>query len=169
MKRLLAVLACLTLPSAAAAQDPNHWAYIGWWDVDYLPGLRGCAATVEFDEGINFLIGIDTSSGEAELAIAVMHRAWDTISEGSSYDLTVQFDSRNPWEVDATGLRLDSLYGLLISERVDSGNAAPFANEFQRSYSMTWRYRGDNLGKLSLKDSRRALDSAIECTQAYLR
>ena len=34
MKRLLLALSLLFTPVAAQAQDPNHWDYIGWWDVD---------------------------------------------------------------------------------------------------------------------------------------
>lgn len=169
MKHFAAALALATLPLAATAEGVNHWAYVGWWDVDYYPGMRGCAATVEFDEGINFLIGIDASSGNPQLAIAVMHRNWDRISDGATYNLTVQFDGRSPWDVTASGMTLNNINGLVITEPVDSDQAAPFANEFQRSYNMTWRYQGDSLGKLSLKDSRRALDTAIECTKANMR
>ncbi len=168
MKSIAAFLLCL-LPVSASAEHANHWSYVGAWDVDYYSDLQGCGALVAFDGGTGFFIGFDTNSDQALLAIGITDPSWTGITVGDSYELTVAFDSRTPWNVTATGTEIGGDYGLVITEPVNSGSAADFASEFARSYWMTWSHRGDVLGKLSLKNSHLAFNTALDCTQSVLQ
>lgn len=164
---VLAALPLAALPVAAPAQDTAHYDWVGNWHVEYFPAMRGCVASVDFNDDTSFLIGIDTTYETPQLAIAVLNPEWSGIEDGATYDLTVQFDRRAPWDVTATGLVLDASWGLVITEPVDSQAAADFVGEFQRGNWMTLSYQDEHLGKLSLKDSWRATNSAIECTQRW--
>jgi hypothetical protein len=167
MRRLILAFALVLAPLAAAAQARSYQS-IGWWDVSYYPASAGCAATAEFDNGLVFLIGLDTSTGQLGLQVGLLHSDWGSIREDQEYQVEVKFGHRQPWSLTMYGARLDGLYGLENIWPAESDSAGNFVDEFMAATNMRWSYGGQLLGDLSLKDSRRAMNAAIECTQHYL-
>lgn len=167
MRPALLALALAALPLAGpAAAEP--YQKIGQWDVAYFPAAKGCGAVGQYDNGAVFLIGLDTTSGKVALEVGLLSREWSSILPGNQYDVTVTFGRKGPWYLTMIGAQSEDLYGLNAVWDGESDSAGRFVEEFMASMNMKWVYQGTMLGDLSLKDSRRAFNAVIECTEIYL-
>jgi len=167
MRPFALALALFLAPAAAPAQTEAYQS-IGWWEVFYSQDERGCAAVAQFDNDVVFVIGINTASGEAGLEVAIANPAWTSIVSGNEYEVTATFGRKSPWYLTMYGTQADTLYGLENLWPAESDSAGRFVDEFMASTNMRWVYAGTVLGDFSLKDSRRAFNAALECTEIYL-
>lgn len=168
MRSIFFALALLLAPAFALAQPTQHYRSVGWWDIVYFPNAEGCAALAEFENGVVFLIGLDTSSGNLALEVGILNTAWTSIQPGIDYEVIVTFGNKGPWYLTMTGAQSDELFGLNAVWDAESDSAGRFVDEFMASLNMRWVYAGTELGDFSLKDSRNAFNTALACTEANL-
>ncbi len=167
MRRLFLALAIVLVPLTAEAQSETYQK-IGWWEIVYFPGAGACSALAEFENGVYFLIGLDTTSGDLSLAVAILNQSWGSIVPGDEYEVTATFGRKGPWYLTMYGTKADELFGLEATWAADSDSAGRFVEEFMASVNMKWAYQGTVLGDFSLKDSRKAFNATLECTEVHL-
>ncbi|MGR3615330.1 MAG: hypothetical protein ACU0BB_04745 [Paracoccaceae bacterium] len=162
--------ALLALPMATATpalSETIDWKTVGGWDISFYPGSEGCQAFALFEEDTAFFIGFDSTGGELSLDVTLMDERWGSIDAGEDYSITVKFGDESPWTLDMAGVQIDEFPGLNILIDSSSDQADLFVDEFQRETSMTWSFSGSQLGRYTLRGSRRAFDEVIACQRSY--
>jgi hypothetical protein len=162
--------ALLALPMATATpalSETIDWKTVGGWDISFYPGSEGCQAFALFEEDTAFFIGFDSTGGELSLDVTLMDERWGSIDAGKDYSITVKFGDESPWTLDMAGVQIDEFPGLNILIDSSSDQADLFVDEFQRETSMTWSFSGSQLGRYTLRGSRRAFDEVIACQRSY--
>ncbi len=158
-----ALAASLALPVQA---EPQRWAVLGEWDVGWYPDLRGCLAFTQF-ETTAFFIGFDTAGPTRALDITVLDDRWTSIEPEQVYPVTLNFGRKDPWVLDMHGVHMDGAPGLHILVDAALPRAEVFIEEFQREMRMTWAYAGAELGRFTLRGSRRAFDAVEACQTSH--
>ena len=153
----------MALPAHA---EPERWAVVGEWDVGWYPDLRGCLAFTQFDT-TSFFIGFDTAGPARALDITVLDARWTSIRPAEVYPVSLSFGRRDPWVLDMQGVHMDGAPGLHILVDTALPRAETFIEEFQREMRMTWEYAGAELGRFTLRGSRRAFDAVEACQKAH--
>ena len=161
-------LALAVLAGPAAAQSVITWKTVGWWDVNFYEEYGACAAIAEYDNNSFVFFGLDTSTNDLGLRIAVLNHNWDSIAVDEPYQLVVRFDRRAPWDITMYGTDVGGRRGLYNVFPATSGSAGNFVREFQRSNRMVWTYRGSELGEFSLRGTNLAMNEVMACTESYL-
>lgn len=165
--RLIAVFFAL-LATPALAQNTMHWKTVGWWDVQFFEEYGACAAIAEYDNNSFVFIGLDTTTGDLGLRLAVLNHAWTSLVVDDPYDLVVRFDRRAPWDITMYGTNVQGRPGLYNVFPATSDSSGNFVREFQRSLNMVWTYRGTELGSFSLRGTNMAMNEVMACTESYL-
>lgn len=166
--RAFAFALALLAATPAVAQTTTHWKTVGWWDVKFFSEYGGCAAIAEYDNNTFVFIGLDTTTEDLGLRVAVLNHAWDSIAVDDRYELVIQFDRRSPWDVTMYGTDVEGRRGLYNLFPATSDSAGNFIREFQRSNHMVWTYRGTELGDFSLRGTNLAFNEVMSCTESYL-
>lgn len=148
--------------SGAVSQDSIHWKDVGGWTVSVDPTLNnGCYAFASWNEGTVVRIGRDPDNGTFYFLIG--NDAWESLSHGSDYEISIQFDRRGPWDVDAQGFQFNP--GEVVYLHAQSSQME-FIREFQRANNMKISYQGREIDNLRLTGSRRAWDEVEVCQRA---
>lgn len=167
-KNLTALAALAVAATAGAAMaDPVDWKSVGGWDISFYPNSEGCQAFALFEEDTAFFIGFDSTYNELSLDVTLLNERWGSIEAGKEYEIGVKFGDETPWSVEKNGLQSDGYPGLNLMINAGSDQAELFIAEFQRETSMTWSYDGVELGRFTLRGSRRAFDEVINCQKSY--
>ncbi|MGR3564730.1 MAG: hypothetical protein ACU0FH_18775 [Heliomarina sp.] len=156
----------LVLISLPAMSDPIRWALIDDWDVGFYPATRGCLAFARFDD-TDFFIGFDTYEDVPALDITVLDGRWESIEQNSRYPISLVFGDQPPWTLDMLGVYMDGTPGLNILIDASMDRSETFVDEFQREAGMTWSYGDTQLGKFTLRGSRRAFEEVRACQEAH--
>ena len=156
----------LVLISFPAMADPIRWALIDDWDVGFYPATRGCLAFARFDD-TDFFIGFDTYEEVPALDITVLDGRWESIEQNSRYPISLVFGDQPPWTLDMLGVYMDGTPGLNILIDASMDRSDTFIDEFQREAGMTWSYGDTELGKFTLRGSRRAFEEVRACQEAH--
>lgn len=165
-----AMAAAIILGSAAsdgAQAEVTRWKTINGWDISFYSEQRGCLARTSYTEGTTFFIGFDTTGTGLLLDVTLIDNRWESIVDGTSYDIIVKFGNESPWTLNMIGRRYGESPGLAILIDAGATEARRFVDEFQRKSDMRWTYKGALLGHFTLRGSRRALDEAIACQKSY--
>ncbi|GEM_PF-4025588 len=166
--RILAIVLGLFIASPALAQDA-FWKSVGWWEVNYLQEYGGCSAIAQFQNGTYVFIGLDTTTQNLGLRVALLNEKWQSLAVDQPYQVDVQFDRRAPWEVTMYGMEVEGSRGLYNLFPATSDSSARFLREFRRSVHMVWDYNGNELGDFSLKSTNIAIQEVIACTEHYMK
>lgn len=167
MFRAAAGLALGLIAATSASAEVTKWKTVGGWDVSFYSEQAGCLAMAQFTEGTTFFIGFDTSGEAILMDITLIDDRWASLEEGKEYEITVQFGNESPWTLDMDARRYGESPGLAILIDASGEQATRFVDEFQRKSEMTWTYRGNQLGRFTLRGSRRAFDEAVACQKSY--
>lgn len=161
-------LAFALLATPAAGQSTILWKSIGWWDINFYEAYGACAAIAEYDNNSFVFFGLDTTTSDLGLRVAILNHHWDSIAVDEPYQLVVRFDRRPPWDITMYGTDVEGRRGLYNLFPATSDSAGNFVREFQRSNHMVWTYRGTELGDFSLKGTNLAMNEVMACTESYL-
>ena len=85
---------------------------------------------------------------------------WQSLEEGKSYPIRVQFGRAAPWEADATAGRMDGFPVLFFRFR-----DLNVVREFMRKREVAFIYRNRTIAVLSLSGSFRAFQEVIRCQE----
>lgn len=164
LRCLLAAL--LICAAGVAAAKPSRWSMVGEWDISYYPATGGCLAYTLWGPTAMF-IGFDTRDGVTALDITVLDERWSSITPGTIYPVTVTFGRRLPWTLDMTGVQMDGAPGLNILVNAERDKSKQLLAEFRRETRMTWAYGEAELGRFTLRGSRRAFDAVLDCQRHH--
>lgn len=162
----IAVVGAFGMSQAKA--EPIDWKTVRGWDISFYPNSEGCQAFALFEEDTAFFIGFDSTGGELSVDVTLLDQKWKSIEAGKEYEIEVAFGDESPWSLEMDGLRTDDYPGLNIMIDAGSDEAELFIDEFQRETSMRWSFKGNLLGRYTLRGSRVAFDEVINCQRSYL-
>jgi hypothetical protein len=156
------IIALLAVSSLAKAQNDMSpmWKEVGRWEIRVDTTLDyGCFAMV-VDEGRVFRLGINNQNSTF---IGFIGKAgWDSIEEGTEYPVDVEFDAQGAWGVPATGFHFGDFktLGFEVSDSL-------FVEEMMERRVMYVRYKGEQIMKLSMQGSSRAVQELGVCMNAF--
>jgi len=161
MFRYLSLLAigwaALSLP--VSAQDSVLWKNVGDWEVSIDPTIgNGCYAVASWNGGTVLRIGLNPQ--DDNFYVLIGNDSWTSLKPEESYDLQIQFDRRNAWDVSANGLQFnpgETVYLHATSSKFD------FIREFMRGSKMKISYNGKKIDTLKLRGSSRAFKEVMNC------
>ena len=154
------------IAAAPLRAEPVRWAMLDGWDIGFYPNLQGCLAFARFD-GTGLFIGYDTQDDVPGLDITLLDERWDTISAGEHYVVSLTFGDKPPWTLDMLGVHMDGAPGLSTLIDTSMEKSAEFIAEFQGEMQMVWRLEETELGRFTLKGSRRAFEAVQACQEAH--
>ena len=143
------LLGAIFVASKAEARGPYGSINVGKWQGgaytnDQTGAFSHCAAGVQYDSGIYFLVTIDVSGG---WGLAFMHEKW-TLTPGQAFPLTLTFDGQQPFNVHGVPI-VDKLVGVPMPI-----NSA-LITQFRKAKTMTaftqgqlFRFNLDQTGQL---------------------
>lgn len=159
-------IALLLAPQLVLAK-PERWAIVGEWDISYYPATGGCLAFARSGP-TSLFIGFDTLGGIEALDITVLDERWDSIRTGEVYPVTVALGNEPPWTLDMIGVFMDGSPGLSIVVDAARPKSSQLVAEFRREMRMTWSYGNIELGRFTLRGSRRAFDAVLTCQRHHV-
>lgn len=136
------------------------WAEVGRWDIRVDTTLgSGCFAIVVDGDRV-FRFGIDNKS--SSFYGVVGKTGWDSIEQGREYPLDIELDTEGAWDVPGTGIDLSGTKGLgfTVTDPL-------FVEEVMERRTMYVRYQGEQIMKLSMQGSARALAKLGECIEVF--
>ncbi|MCP3972159.1 MAG: hypothetical protein GY717_17915 [Rhodobacteraceae bacterium] len=161
MRRALSllVLGISLAASGVTAQDAVFWKSVGNWDVSIDPTIgNGCYALVSWDGGTTLRIGRNPEVQNFYLLIG--NKKWSSLRADKSYEISIRFGNRSPWEVSANGFQFNP--GEMVYLHAQSTKMG-FIREFQRALNMRISYDGNEIDNLKLVGSRKAWDAVEQC------
>ena len=161
MFKALLTVAALAAPAAlATAQTAQPRS--GQWVLEVAPG--GCIVHAASPSGT--VISIWAAAGQSDLSFLVQNRSWNTLQDGSRYDLQVSFDDKGAFPVKATAkTNLDS-DGPGLTFAVSPAGAvggAGFLEQFAAAGGMHITRDGARVDTLSLTNTGTAMPSLAKC------
>jgi len=166
---LLSTLAAgfVALSVNGAVAQTIDWKTVGGWDISFYPNSEGCQAFALFEENTAFFIGFDNTDDVLALDVTLLDQRWESLQDGKEYSVTLNFGDETPWTLEMDGVKTDDYPGLNIMIDASSDEADLFIDEFQRETRMVWKFQGAELGRYTLRGSRRAFDEVIACQRSY--
>ena len=156
---IVTLLAVLAFGTAAKAEDSPFWSRSGEWEIRVDPSLNhGCFAVATYEVDTMLRIGLDPGEGDGYVVIG--DPDWQSLEEGKSYPIRVQFGRAAPWEADATAGRMDGFPVLFFRFR-----DLNVVREFMRKREVAFIYRNKTIAVLSLSGSFRAFQEVIRCQE----
>jgi hypothetical protein len=163
----IATAGLMTAGVNGATADTIDWKTVGGWDISFYPSAEGCQAFALFEEDTAFFIGFDNTENTLALDVTLLDERWSSIEDGKEYSVKVHFGNETPWTLEMDGVKTDDYPGLNIMIDASSDEADLFIDEFQRETRMEWSFDGNQLGRYTLRGSRRAFDEVIACQRSY--
>jgi hypothetical protein len=158
---LLTAVLIAVIPFAKAQNDLSPmWKEVGRWEIRVDTTLDyGCFAMV-VDEGRVFRLGINNQ--DSTFIGFIGKAGWDSIEEGTEYPVDVEFDAQGAWDVPATGFHFGDFktLGFEVSDSL-------FVEEMMERRVMYVRYKGEQIMKLSMQGSSRAVQELGVCMNAF--
>ncbi len=162
---LLSLIPLLLFGTAAPAQV-QAWTTIGQWQVYFDPAAYGCVARAQYHDGLEFFIGLDTRE-ETRLYVMLTNENWETIEDGATYDLSINFIGGFTWHLEMDATNKNGFKSLRSDIPTYTDEAHKFANDFSKSGAMDWIYDGAPIGEMMLSGSDLVLDEVTFCTEHY--
>lgn len=161
IKTYAAVILLFASVTGYAQEDMSPlWKEVGRWEIRVDTTLgSGCFAIVIDDERV-FRFGINNTTSRFYGIIGKI--GWESIEQEGSYSFDLEFDSEGAWEIPATGIDFGGIKGLSF----EVGDAL-FVDEMVERRMMYVRYRGDQIMKLSMQGSARAVRVLRDCIETF--
>ena len=159
------VLLVATTTNAIAKE--TNWKDINGWNISFYPGTGACMAYTTYTDGVAFFIGLSKKDDTLNFEMTLMNNKWKSIEDKKEYEVVVTFGNETPWTLEMTGVKFDSTWGMEFRHPAGAEKAGKFVKEFMREVDMEWTYKGQQLGFLSLSNSRAAFEEAVACTKSY--
>lgn len=152
------VMLAIVAASAQAQKGSTKWADVGNWEVRVDTTLEyGCFVYSVFEGNTVFRVGINRVKNNLYFMLA--DDDWRSLESGKVYDLSIEFDNEGAWQVPARGTRLNEQAVALVGQTSES----LFIVEFMERHVMKVRYEGDEIVRLSLDGSYRAVQEMFNC------
>jgi hypothetical protein len=153
--------------SAAMADGINlpTWEYVGNWKIiaDRTDNTKGCFMTTGYQNRTYLRVGIDTvDQGIFSIYMMIGNPAWASLEVGKDYPLVVQFSNLTPWRAEGVAVDWNGIKVMLIPVITEKEVLSQLYNQS----SIAFYYNDRLVDKLSLVDSRAAIDSMARCQQA---
>lgn len=167
-KSLLITVLVLLTASTADAEVTRMSEVAGWTlyletdesDPDFVPS---CFISAEYEEDTSLRFGFLSWSDSINAYIVVSNRDWQSIEDGKSYEIEVEFGETGAWNADASGTNIDGRPGLMIL--LGSDNLADFMTEFMEQHYVVIRYEGKEIERMGLEGTYKGGELLLECQQ----
>ena len=158
LKPLLACLSLAALPAAALSQSAapaTPWKVSG--------SENGCIAHTTLPQGT--VVSVLAGAGQENLLFLIQNRSWETLQDGSRYQLAVQLDGRSNFEFDAVAkTELDSDGpGLIFAVPPGETDGARFIGEFAKASGMAVGQGGAAMANVRLTGGGSAMTALAQC------
>ena len=165
MKLLVLYLVFWMFPAAATA-DAITWRdnVRGWYIGVDTSVDSGCYMTTSFEEGTVLRAAINPALETFDFFVG--DERWQSIESGKFYQLSVQFDSLEPWSGDSFGFRWNGTPYIGTRFSLNSDEAGNFVDQFMTRTSVSIRYEGRPVANLSLRGTYAAMLETFECQSA---
>jgi hypothetical protein len=151
-------------PPVKLATTAGVFAKVEGWDIMRDDSLGdACFATMGFKDGTSFRIGFDMITEQVYLVFRSFR--WQSLVVGQRYPISIRFDDKAAWEVEAVAMRLGAAAGGRGGYRVlsfSTPNARIF-QEFSGSRRMIMRYSGVDALNVALTGTAAAADEMVRC------
>ena len=157
----IAFMLLAALPAAAAAQDGSG----GNWGLARAPG--SCMLHASSPQGT--VLSVWGFAGQSKIGFLIQNKQWDTLREGQSYDLRVDFVGVRAWPVQATGrteLDGDGPGYFFTIEPGEQASGDAFLDAFASAKGMEISRNGAEMDNLPLAGSREAMSALARCMAA---
>ena len=144
-------------PAFSMENDTEKYSTVGFWEIrvdDSLGG--GCFMLANYDGGAALRIGWKPKAEELYLIVA--DEDWDSLQVEKKYDIEMKLGNEAPWNIDASGINVDGLKGLVASVTDEN-----FISEFRNKNSIEFSWNKKPLATLSLKNSKKAFRQLQTC------
>jgi hypothetical protein len=162
MKRSVAAALLTLFTCTANAQDDMSplWEDVGRWQVRVDTTLdNGCFAII-FENNSVFRFGINNANSTVYGIIG--KDGWESIENGKTYDILIEFDSQGAWDVPSYGIDVSGTKGLSF----EVGNSL-FIEEMIERHQMEVSYNNEVIMEMSMKGSIAAFESLSECMDTF--
>lgn len=119
----------------------------------------GCFALASYEGGTVLRIGLAPES-DVPAYIMLGDEDWKSLEYGKEYELTIQFDTLDPWTGTATGVSFGSDEFVFLMISFDNSD---LVLEFMKRHQMSVKYQNNNIATLSLAGSYRAFVEVLAC------
>lgn len=165
MRLLLSSLIVLLLLAGITvrAEEAPLWKSVRGWDVRVDTNLNnGCFMIGFFEGGTAFRLGIDRENKAFYMLIG--NKNWSSIELGKEYTLEFQFDKKDRWTSEFTGIEMGDPSPIFLYA---SGFKSEVIVEFMKQQGMNIFYRGNRIAGISLRGSYRAMMEVIDCQREF--
>lgn len=159
LKPLLACLSLAALPAAAISQPAAAPAPA--WQVSGSPS--GCIAYTSLPQGT--VVSVLAGAGQNSLLFLIQNRGWESLEDGSRYQLAVQLDGRSNYEFDAvvkTELDADGP-GIMFAVPPGEKQGAQFLAEFAKASGIAVGQQGHSLASSRITGGSSAMTQLAQC------
>lgn len=162
VRRLVtATLIACVFPTALAAKDGDvlDWGTVGNWrlKVDKTYG-NSCFMSSIYEGGIFLRVGFKPEGLDGPMYFMVGSESWISLKVGKRYNITLQFDNREPWSTSASVTMMGDIHWL--SFEVADIN---FLKQFRAGTWMKVSNAGKKITALHLKDTAIATANLARC------
>lgn len=156
-RRLVAAFLLAGCASAAAAQTEKT----GDWSVGAMP--NGCMMQATSPEGT--LLSVWGTAGDDKLGFLLQNKGWNTLRDGASYRLKLDFLGVSSLPVEATARRdIDSDGpGFYFQLQPGAASGKSFMDAFSTAQGMRISQNGRNVDTLPLAGSQGAMSALARC------
>ena len=143
-------------------ESDKLWKKVGDWDIRVDTSIENsCFAYVSWEPNIYLRIGFEMR--EAEFYFYLGSDDWKSLEYGKEYELKIEFGSKTPWTVTATGQFVgDGEIVFLYASSTDT----EFLDQFKKQRNMRISYLDEQIANLDLKKSYAAFTEVINCQNA---
>lgn len=164
--RWSSVTALALISSGAMAEgiDLPTWGYVGNWRIiaDTTNNTRGCFMSAGFRNQTFLRVGVDTvDQGTLSFYMMIANPAWASLEPRKDYPLVVQFGNLRPWKAEGVAADWNGAKVMLVPFITDK----EVLYQFYSQPSVAFYYNDRLVDKLSLMDSRAAMESMAKCQE----
>lgn len=158
LKPLLACLSLAALPAAALSQSSpatSPWKVSG--------SENGCIAYTTLPQGT--VVSVLAGAGQESLLFLIQNRGWNSLEDGSRYNLAVQLDGSSNFQFDAVAkTELDSDGpGLIFAVPPGDKDGARFLAEFAQASGIAVGQEGHAITQARLTGGGSAMTALAQC------
>ena len=145
-------------------ESDKLWKKVGAWDIRVDNSIENsCFAYVSWEPNIFLRIGFDMR--ERDFYFYLGSDDWKSLEYGKEYELKIEFGSKTPWTVAATGKFVgEGEVVFLYASSTDT----EFLDQFKKQRNMRISYLGKQIANVDLKKSYAAFTEVINCQNAMM-
>lgn len=171
MLRILIAFSMVFAAFSVSAQQnilSSSWKVVGDWHIA-VDRRSGNNCFLVFRQADGTVVRVGVSPGTNGLYYFVKKPRWASIKHGKAYNITIKFDSRPVWHVRAVGFKISQFDPNEVAWLAWRYETNDFETEFRRRNEMRIFYNTEEVARVPLKGSSKALSELRLCQKEVRR